>query len=400
MLLLDLPSEILRQIFLLMYDDGKRPKSADKRHSMGSTPLQTFGELRLVNTTFRDFISPILFHEIDATNVKLLRLSLISESRCRGYVRHVSVGFRGYQKRGSQRKWGSQQTSAIDDYVFLSLYLYQLPNLNSINFYNEMPESIERWKEESLARDMAFALRNAPLPCLKKLSITLSVVHDFKYFVDDDCYPELDHSIEDRVSPLTHLGLFCTGEWQRYSKKPLPDAEEETYSYVCGLTKMASRLQSLSIDASESAFCLGTKVLPEAQGLLQLKLNAVHISGEAVNNMLRQSEQSLETVQFTACQLIPGEYGTWKFIFQSLVRCPRLVDLIFEEGLYFVLDDAVFPPSDDDEWRDSLESDELSNSDLHALLALTESVNERRRERGLENLQRSSHLQNYVADIN
>ncbi|KAM6508304.1 hypothetical protein FALCPG4_018178 [Fusarium falciforme] len=76
MLLLDLPSEILRQIFLLMYDDGKRPKSADKRHSMGSTPLQTFGELRLVNTTFRDFISPILFHEIDATNVKLLRLSL------------------------------------------------------------------------------------------------------------------------------------------------------------------------------------------------------------------------------------------------------------------------------------------------------------------------------------
>ncbi|RSL80670.1 hypothetical protein CEP52_017342 [Fusarium oligoseptatum] len=239
---------------------------------------------------------------------------------------------------------------------------------------------------------MASGLSDTCLPVLETLALTISVAHDFQYFVG----PE----IQALLSRLRHLRLSSTGSFERYlGPEYLFISQRDTYADVSRLVQGAGELRSLSVNAGQSEFFLRIIAFPPAESLSRLSLEHVHILGPSVNDLIQRSQRRLAVVHFKTCQLIAEEPESWRDIFDSLAECGNLLDLRFEKGSYFVEDGAVPDLDDEEDWDLVLPRDELSDSDIDALGELWGLVDKRRCDLGLDPLPGSDFLADLMTDV-
>lgn len=295
--------------------------------------------LRLVNRTFCDSASVVLFRHIVALATSspdsrpLERLTELANSRYASYVCHLELGFRDIMKFST-----SPSISYIEDLAgLLSSCLIKFTNLRALQF-REPPSCLPLERRRAYIKTVVSTLRYLPLPELTELELYFPITHDFGEFFPNTT-SSLRIPVSNVLSHLRHLGLYVCEHTnhvdQRYWQEPiLPEyATLPNTTHAFNLFKMiqsAPSLQSLAV-RSRDILDLDYLRFPPTLRLRSLYLSGVRISS---NNLLSLFKQSQGTIAFIDFSLVKLNSGTWQQIFMELCTFQHLLDFYIQHSGY------------------------------------------------------------------
>ncbi|KAJ6003145.1 hypothetical protein N7451_005692 [Penicillium sp. IBT 35674x] len=338
------PTEILDQICFWAWIRGHQHSARSlgddwQRGWAMAESRRDLASLRLVNKAFHASATPILFRHFDAKSKttksgKKSRLECLAQlsrnQECSRHVRHVDFGFDHFSNPASTRYVEELQEKLL-------FILQGLPRIKALGFH-EPNSYMRREMGVDYMKIVAEALRRVLLPSLEQLVVKFPITYDFGLF-EPEAFDVSHVPIEKILLGLQELQLYVchlTDKGDRENSVIPFSSSSATLSnrtHALQLFRLLENVSSLQILVIKSANILDMDDVewPSSMRLRQLTLEGISVSSYDLLNVLAQSANTLEEIDFCLVHL---KTGSWVHVLFEMRNIPHLIDIVVRQCGY------------------------------------------------------------------